>query len=139
MSIPRFRLLAVIAAVAFFAAACGSSGAPASYDEQLTEYGDEEVSLVEKNYREACESANDDISDVADYCKCSFGKFRDNVPFAVFDRFDQAIEDERDNIATFDDLQALYQNAVNESSEEIGNAEVETDLAELIAFPCTPS
>ncbi len=131
-----------------FAAACGSSGAPQAYDEQESTYEDlsgNEVTapLTEVNYRRACEETNKemDASAAISYCRCTYNKWVDNVPYDLFLAFQDRINEKRDSLegAKFDQLASEYGSVIDEMEEELKavNAVYEEDLSALIGFPCT--
>ena len=143
----RRRLAVLLAVVVVFAVACGSSGAPDAYDEQPVEFesvtGDtEEVPLTEANYRQACEAANpggfDDDSRLADYCRCTYDKYVELVPFDVFIAFNDEIADNADEITSGQALQRAYRNAVDKVENDTGEpVDTEPNVLEIIAIPCT--
>lgn len=96
------RLLAVVAAVFLVAAACGSSGAPTSWEDNPADYrGEPNVGQPERNFRDGCEEeGKDDLDEqvrenLADVCKCGFDRIRDAL---TFDEFKQLDDDLRSNI-----------------------------------------
>ncbi|NNE73998.1 MAG: hypothetical protein HKN26_10055 [Acidimicrobiales bacterium] len=146
----RARLGLALAAIAVFAASCGTEGAPTAYDQQIGEFTSDltgetvEVPLVEANYRRGCEKTHEDGKiqgeDAVQYCECTFDKFVDNVPFRVFEVYNDKIVDNAEAIenGNFDDLQRLYSQAIDELEEELeaANATVETDLSVILGSPC---
>ena len=138
------RLFSLIAVLGLVATACGSSGAPATYGEQPGEFesvnGDvEEVGLLERNYREACETAETELelfanpSDVAQYCNCTFGKYEEQVPEVVFKAFSDKIGERVDDINSPEDLQLVYREAVESvDPEDLDGEEPPADILELI-------
>ena len=98
----KARLLVVVAALCFVAAACGNSGAPTSYEDNPADYrGESDVGQAERNFRDGCEEAGlDDLDEqvqenLADVCKCGFDEIRDKLSFEEFKELD---DDLRSNI-----------------------------------------
>ncbi len=146
MHSPRSRLAILLAALVIVLTACGSSGAPAAYDQQPVEFesitGDtEEIPLVEANYREACERANpgefDDDGRTAEYCLCTFDKYVEMVPFEVFQAFNDEIANNVDDITSGQALQRAYRNAVDKVQEEDPGVETVANILDVIEIPCT--
>lgn len=140
------RTWTLVAALVIVLTACGSSGAPDGYSEQPVDFesvtGETvEVPLVEANYREACEKADpgsfDDADRVADYCKCTFDKYEDQVPFEVFEAFNSEIADKADEIDGEQALQRAYRIAVEKAEEDTPGLESPASILDLIAIPCT--
>lgn len=116
-------LTAVAVGIVLLASACGSAGTPNSYSDQPRDFDGEELSITEGNYRAGCEAANDEasIANAAEYCRCTFDGFVDNVPFEVFQAYDARVKTGVDNgtITSNDDLYENFQ----ESYEDIEDFE----------------
>ncbi len=110
--VTKTRLLAIVAALILVAAACGSSGAPTSWDDNAEDYcpsGGEpcesdvepNVGQPERNFRDGCrEAGKDDLdqqvqANLDDVCKCGFDRIRDSLTFEQFKELD---DDLRSNI-----------------------------------------
>ena len=104
----KIRIVAVVAVLVLVAAACGSSGAPTSYDDNADDYQFDENSAVEpnvgqaeRNFRDGCKEAGEDDLDqqvqdnLADVCKCGFDRIRESL---TFDEFKDLDDDLRGNI-----------------------------------------
>lgn len=100
-ALSKIRIGAVVAALVLVAAACGSSGAPTSYDDNADDYQFDEDSAVEsnvgqaeRNFRDGCKDAGEDDLDqqvqdnLADVCKCGFDKIREALTFEEFKQLD---------------------------------------------------
>jgi len=144
---PRSRLAALLVFVVVVLAACGSSGAPDAYNEQPVDFESitgesEEVSLVQANYREACEQANppgfDDDVRTADYCKCTYDKYVELVPYDVFVAFNDEIADNADAIISGQALQSAYRTAVDKVESDTGESvDTVANVLDVIEIPCT--
>ena len=106
--VTKTRLLAIVAVLILVAAACGSSGAPTSWDDNAEDYCPAEgepcepnVGQPERNFRDGCrEAGKDDLdqqvqANLGDVCKCGFDKIRDSLTFEQFKELD---DDLRSNI-----------------------------------------
>ena len=106
--VTKIRLLAIMAALILVAAACGSSGAPTSWDDNAEDYCPTEgepcepnVGQPERNFRDGCrEAGKDDLdqqvqANLDDVCKCGFDRIRDSL---TFDQFKELDDDLRSNI-----------------------------------------
>ncbi len=85
------RLGMVLAAAVLVLSACTPSGQPKDYD-----------TTTEENFIEACELNGDEqATDVAAVCRCSYDAIVAQIPFEDFERFDEELRD--DINAQFDD------------------------------------
>lgn len=99
------RLLLVLAALSLFAVACGSSGAPTSYDD-----------TVESSYLEGCRLAFEEAEDqeaiaagVDAVCGCAYADIVDQVSFERFADLDDRLRN---------DLSLLRQDPLPQGSAE---------------------
>ena len=95
-----------MAALCLVAAACGNSGAPTSYEDNPADFEipelnikEEDVGQAERNYRTGCwevgkehpERLDERLrveSNLADVCKCSFDRIKDELTFEEFKELD---------------------------------------------------
>jgi len=107
-AVTKGRLLAVLAATVLLATACGSSGAPTSYDDNPADYRfdansplEPDVGQAERNFRNGCKEAGEDDLDervqdnLSEVCKCGFDNIREAL---TFDEFKQLDDDLRGDI-----------------------------------------
>ncbi len=121
--------------IALLASACGSAGTPNSYGDQPRDFDGEELSVTEGNYRAGCEAANDEtgIANASEYCRCTFDVFVENVPFEVFQAYDERVKAGVDNgtITSNDHLYEEFQESYEDIEEFVGLDVFREAMAEL--------
>lgn len=115
MSTPRtLRLLPGLLALVLLAAACGSSGDPTSFDDQV----EDGRSLAERNFVAGCqvelaEAPDPELAAAAnDVCECSYARFTgeaDDVPASetiTFEQFEELDDQLREDIDSLEESEA---------------------------------